>query len=70
MFRFPLANSSASGTIAVGPGVAGLSTILFPSTGNIAGGSTWNFQCWYRDSTGPCNTGSNLSSAVAVTFTP
>jgi len=34
----------------------------------ITANSTWNFQWWYRDPTGPG--GFNLSNAVSVTFTP
>ncbi len=36
--------------------------------GQVLPGSTWNFQCWYRDPNGPSGTGSNLSGAMAVTF--
>ena len=34
------------------------------ATPPILPGSTWNFQCWYRNDTGP----SNMSDAVSVTF--
>ena len=40
------------------------------SGGLIQPGTTWNFQSWFRDPTGPCGTGANLSNALAVTFTP
>ncbi|MCP3915674.1 MAG: hypothetical protein GY711_08975 [bacterium] len=36
----------------------------------VTSGSTWNFQGWYRDSGGPCGTGSNLTNALAVVFAP
>ena len=35
-------------------------------SGNIAPGSTWNFQAWHRDGMDP----SNLTYAVSVTFRP
>lgn len=36
----------------------------------ITEGSTWNFQCWFRDPPGPGGTGYNLSDALSVTFCP
>ena len=36
--------------------------------GQVLEGSTWHFQCWYRDPQGPGGTGFNLSDAMAVTF--
>ena len=40
-----------------------------PTGGPIAAGSTWNFQCFFRD---PAAGGSrfNTTDAVAVTFLP
>lgn len=43
---------------------------LFPPTGQIQPGSAWNFQVWYRDSAGPCGSGTNITNAVEVTFRP
>ena len=39
------------------------------ASGLIHGGSTWNFQCWYRD---PLGAGSsfNLSDGIVISFTP
>ena len=34
----------------------------------ITGGSTWNFQAWFRDNGGPCGSGSNLSHALSIDF--
>ena len=34
----------------------------------ILGGSTWNFQFWYRDPGGPGGTGFNLSDGLSVVF--
>lgn len=36
----------------------------------IQSGSTWNYQAWYRNPSGPCGMGANLSNALSVTFTP
>lgn len=55
-------NSGATGSMSVGPGLA--TAFLIPS------GQTHHFQCWYRDTTGPCLTGFNTSNAFSVTFTP
>ncbi len=45
-------------------------TVGGPSAGagQVLEGSTWHFQCWYRDPQGPGGTGFNLSDAMAVTF--
>ncbi len=40
-----------------------------PGGGAISGGSTWNFQFWYRDQV-PGGSGFNLSDAMSVTFCP
>jgi hypothetical protein len=41
----------------------------FPAD-QIAPGSTWNFQFWYRDPPGPLGSGFNLSDALSVSFCP
>jgi hypothetical protein len=41
-----------------------------PAGGQITGGSSWNFQFWYRDPTGPGGTGTNSSNALHVVFAP
>ncbi len=60
--RLGVVASSADGSASFGPGLA--------SRGQWAAGQTRNFQVWYRDPNGPCSSGHNLSSAVAVTFVP
>jgi len=69
LFRFPAVLSDGTGTT-VFPGVTSYANSTFPPAGQIAAGSTWHFQDWYRDPSGPCGTNSNISSAVSVTFTP
>ncbi|MCP3915005.1 MAG: hypothetical protein GY711_05580 [bacterium] len=39
-----------------------------PAGGEVLPGSTWNFQCWFRDAASA--SGSSLSDAIAVTFLP
>jgi Tol biopolymer transport system component len=36
--------------------------------GQITAGSTWNFQFWYRDPTGPGGSGFNLTDGLELTF--
>jgi hypothetical protein len=57
------------GSIELGPGIVALSQGL-PGAADIYAGSTWHFQAWYRDTLGPCATGSNLTNAMTVTFQP
>jgi len=33
-------------------------------------GDTWYFQTFYRDSSGPCASGENLTNNVEIAFTP
>ncbi|MFT4541790.1 MAG: hypothetical protein ACI835_004252 [Planctomycetota bacterium] len=62
LVRFPVTSSGPTGTIALGPGFMG-STV-------ISAGSTWNFQGWFRDPTGPCGFAFNLSNAISVPVQP
>jgi hypothetical protein len=68
-YRFPVKQADGTGSFMLGPGLAALSGSL-PPGGQIQPGSTWNFQCWYRDPTGPCGSGFNLSNGVSVLFEP
>lgn len=68
-YRFSLTSSSALGAFALGPGIVAASQVRFPASGWIAAGSTWRFQAWFRDPTGPCGS-ANLSNGVALAFTP
>lgn len=69
IFRYPLQPSGTTGSMALGPGIVTHSQ-TFPSAGKIQPGSTWHFQTWYRDPTGPCGTGSNLTNGLKADFTP
>lgn len=62
LVRTNVMNTGASGSLTYGPGIASALGIL-PFT-------TRNFQCWYRDPTGPCGSTFNTSNAYSVTFTP
>ena len=68
--RFAQQSSGATGSATYGPGLAALSVASFPAVNWIVPGAVFGFQTWYRDPTGPCGSGSNLSNAVRATFVP
>ncbi|MEM8711771.1 MAG: hypothetical protein AAGG01_12525 [Planctomycetota bacterium] len=70
LFRFPPFPTGAAGAGSVGPGLVAYTIVNNPPAGQIVAGSSWNFQTYYRDLGGPCGFSFNLSSALAVTFTP
>jgi len=70
VFRYAPINSGPGGTITIGPGIAALAMSRFPVAGHIAAGQQWNFQCWYRDPSGPCGFAFNTSTGIGVAFTP
>jgi hypothetical protein len=70
VFRFAAGNTGPSGSLAWGPGLVDYSVDHFAANGWIQPGATWNFQTWFRDPTGPCAQGYNLSNALAITFVP
>jgi len=59
--RLRLVTFGADGAANVTYDLAGLSV-------GIAPGTTRHYQLWYRDPTGPCGAGSNLSSAMTVVW--
>lgn len=69
LWRYPAQQANASGTT-VYTNLVTYANGNFPPVGQIAAGSTWYFQDWFRDVPGPCGNGSNVTHAVAVTFTP
>jgi hypothetical protein len=70
LYRFGAFNSGASGSATKGRGIIASSCSSLPSAACIHAGQTWNFQVWYRNPTGPCGHGTNLSNGESVTFTP
>lgn len=64
--RLPVQVSGADGSFVFGPGLVDQSGAWTDDA--IAPGTSWNFQCWFRDPNGPCGSGSNLSDAVDVAF--
>jgi hypothetical protein len=70
VFRIlPPKNSGLEGTLVWDGGLAAYSQSLAPA-GHIDPGETWYFQAWYRDPTGPCGSGFNVSNGLQVDFTP
>ncbi|MCE9592958.1 MAG: hypothetical protein K8S98_02090 [Planctomycetes bacterium] len=61
----PVVRTDAQGSAQVAVNVASP-----PLAGLVTPSSTWNFQFWFRDLSGPGGTGSNLTNAVSVTFCP
>jgi hypothetical protein len=54
---------SVSGNSTVGSGYDVLATLPTPPGGAIAGGDTYDFQCWFRD-----GQRSNFSNVIEVGF--
>lgn len=69
-YRFAIESSGPTATVAYGPGMAAIAAMRFGPPGTIDAGETWYFQCWYRDSGGPCGQNANLSNVVKVSFGP
>lgn len=70
LVRWPLQNSGAGGTFTYGPGLAAQSAVVLPPGFAFVAGQTRTLQAWYRDPASPCGTGSNVSDAATVVFTP
>lgn len=66
--RYPIATTNSGGELTVGS--ISSHSVNFPSTGLVTAGSTWYFQGWYRDRSGPCNGQFNLTHGLQVDFTP
>lgn len=68
-FRYFQDMSDASGSMSLGPGqVVSYANANFGMAGMVVVGSTWHYQCWFRDPGGPCGSNFNLSNAVSVTW--
>lgn len=59
--RLGVRSGDVNGSASWGPGLSSL--------GYWSAGDTRYFQVWFRDSGGPCGSATNMSSALAVTFT-
>lgn len=68
--RYGIQSSGPSGMLVYGPGLGAYATANFPADSWLLVGTTWHFQSWYRNVSGPCGSGSNLSNSVSVFFTP
>ena len=69
-FRLAPRSTGSGGAFSYGPGlIEWVKTHLAPAAW-ITPGSTWRFQGWFRDPSGPCGLGFNLSNALEVQFTP
>lgn len=68
--RFAPKNSGAAGSASYGPGLSALSVASFPAVNWMLAGTTFGFQAWYRDPTGPCGSGANITNAVRAAFVP
>lgn len=69
-WRWSLSNTGISGTSLYGPGMAATSFANHPPAFQLQPGTSWIFQLWYRDPSGPCGSGFNVSNAVTATFLP
>ncbi|MBI5434076.1 MAG: hypothetical protein HZA52_14685 [Planctomycetes bacterium] len=70
LYRFAVRNAGVGGTFSYGPGQADWVQTHLTGAAWITAGSTWRFQTWYRDPSGPCGAGFNLSNALEIQFTP
>ena len=68
--RYGYFNGGAGGIGVKGPGLIANSCATLPAAYCIGPGSTWNFQVWYRNPTGPCGFATNLTNGLSVTWTP
>lgn len=69
LWRFPAQSTGAEGCLQQGPGLVNTAGQLFGPFGTPTAGTVMNFQVWFRDPTGPCGAGSNLSNGIRVHFT-
>jgi hypothetical protein len=70
VFRFLPPKSSGSAAAMIWDGGLVAQSQAFAPSGHIDPGETWYFQAWYRDPTGPCAKGFNVSNGLQVDFTP
>lgn len=66
LVRFPVRTASADGTFVESRPLFRAETTS--PAGPPQAGETWYMQAWYRDPSGPCGAGFNLTNALPVTF--
>jgi len=68
--RYPVRQANGLGTMVEGPGLVAHFATHPSQAVRITPGTTWKFQGWYRNNSGPCGNGSNLTNGLSVTFAP
>ncbi|MCY3000947.1 MAG: DUF4394 domain-containing protein [Planctomycetota bacterium] len=63
-------NKRFSVRVADANGIFDRQQMVAASGGLITPGSTWHFQCWYRDSNLPCGSQQNFTNGLSLTFVP
>ncbi|NUP95584.1 MAG: DUF4394 domain-containing protein [Planctomycetaceae bacterium] len=63
-------NKRFSVRVADANGVFDRQQMVAASNGLITPGSTWHFQCWYRDTNLPCGSQQNFTNGLSLTFVP
>jgi hypothetical protein len=67
--RFPVVNAGPTGTMVLNNAL-GFGNSNFVPQNLFLAGTTWNYQGWYRDGSGPCGSTFNLSNAITIMVTP
>ena len=63
-------NKRFSVRVADANGIFDRQQMVAASNGLITPGSTWHFQCWYRDTNLPCGSQQNFTNGLSLTFVP
>jgi len=70
LVRYPVQNSGTEGRFTFGPGLRAFAANNFGAGSQLSSGQSWNFQAYYRDTSGPCGAGFNTTNALRVSFVP
>lgn len=68
LYRLPVLAANAQGSMSLSPSFTAPPFGAGP--GRVQAGTTWNFQCWYRDIGGPGGSTFNLTDALSILFAP